>query len=106
MSTSCRLCSPTTSFGSIEPVAEIAHHLKNSEDGRVHFHSDATQALGKIHIDVKELGVDYLTISAHKIGGPVGIGALYVNKDAPYRPFILGTYQEKTNVALAPQILY
>lgn len=81
-------------LGSIEPVAEIAHHLKNSEDGRVHFHSDATQALGKIHIDVKELGVDYLTISAHKIGGPVGIGALYVNKDAPYRPFILGGHQE------------
>ncbi len=58
------------------------------------FHTDATQALGKIPIDVKALGVDYLTASAHKIGGPVGVGLLYVKKGAPFRPLILGGAQE------------
>lgn len=58
-------------------------------------HTDATQALGKIPIDVKALGVDYLTVSAHKIGGPVGIGALYVRKGAPFTPLMLGGHQEE-----------
>ncbi len=72
-----------------------------------YFHSDATQALGKIPIDVKALGVDYLTISAHKIGGPVGIGALYVRQGAPFKPLMLGGHQEEgrragtSNVAAA-----
>lgn len=61
---------------------------------RYKFHTDATQALGKIEIDVKALGVDYLTASAHKIGGPVGVGLLYVKKGAPFRPLILGGAQE------------
>lgn len=78
-------------LGSIQPIADIAKRCKNYN---TFLHSDATQALGKIHIDVKELGVDYLTISAHKIGGPIGIGALYVRKDAPYKPLIIGGHQE------------
>jgi cysteine desulfurase len=57
-------------------------------------HSDATQALGKMPVNVDTLGVDYLTISAHKIYGPKGIGALYVRKGAPLFPLIHGGHQE------------
>ncbi|MDR0290330.1 MAG: cysteine desulfurase, partial [Treponema sp.] len=58
------------------------------------FHSDATQALGKMPVNVDDWGVDYLTISAHKIYGPKGIGALYVRKGAPLFPLIQGGHQE------------
>ena len=58
-------------------------------------HSDLTQALGKVPIDVRALGVDYATMSAHKIGGPLGVGALYVRKGVPFRPLIVGGNQEK-----------
>lgn len=57
-------------------------------------HSDLTQALGKIQVDIKALGVDYATFSAHKIGGPLGVGALYVRKGVPFRPLIIGGNQE------------
>lgn len=57
-------------------------------------HSDLTQALGKMPVDVKTLGVDYATFSAHKIGGPVGVGALYVRKGVPLKPLIIGGNQE------------
>lgn len=85
-------------IGTIEPVKEIAklinaQRAKPGQDAP-YLHSDATQALGKIRIDVKALGVDYLTMSAHKIGGPIGIGALYVRKGSPYRALIMGGHQE------------
>jgi len=57
-------------------------------------HSDLTQALGKIPIDVNRLGLDYATFSAHKIGGPVGVGALYVREGVPFLPLIIGGNQE------------
>lgn len=57
-------------------------------------HSDLTQALGKVKINVKDLGLDYATFSAHKIGGPVGVGALYVREGAPFKPLIVGGNQE------------
>lgn len=60
-----------------------------------YLHSDLTQVLGKIPIDVKKLGLDYATFSAHKIGGPVGVGALYVKKGAPFKPLLIGGLQEK-----------
>ncbi len=59
-----------------------------------YLHSDLTQALGKVPIDVNKLGLDYATFSAHKIGGPVGVGALYVRKDVPFKPLIIGGNQE------------
>jgi cysteine desulfurase len=62
---------------------------------RAYLHSDLTQVLGKIPINVRELGLDYATFSAHKIGGPVGVGALYVRKSVPYKPLIIGGNQEK-----------
>lgn len=57
-------------------------------------HSDMTQVLGKIPVDVKALGLDYATFSAHKIGGPIGVGALYVRKGVPFKPLIIGGNQE------------
>ncbi len=57
-------------------------------------HTDAVQAVGKIPVDVRDLDVDFLTMSAHKIYGPKGIGALYVKKGSPYCPLILGGHQE------------
>lgn len=61
---------------------------------RAYLHSDLTQALGKIPIDVKKLGLDYATFSAHKIGGPIGVGALYIKTGVPFKPLILGGNQE------------
>lgn len=73
----------------IKTIAEIAH-----KQGAL-FHTDAVQAVGKIPVDVRELNVDFLTISGHKIYGPKGIGALYVKKEIPFCPFIRGGHQEK-----------
>ncbi|MBQ2695043.1 cysteine desulfurase [Candidatus Saccharibacteria bacterium] len=60
-----------------------------------YLHSDLTQVLGKMPINVKVLGVDYATFSAHKIGGPIGVGALYVKKGVPFKPLIIGGNQEQ-----------
>lgn len=68
-------------------------------------HSDMTQSLGKIPIDVKKLGVDYATFSAHKIGGPVGVSALYVKKGTPFEPFLLGGNQENHRRAGTENVL-
>ena len=62
--------------------------------GAQYLHSDLTQCLGKIPIDVKALGLDYATFSAHKIGGPLGVGALYVRNGAPFKPLVIGGNQE------------
>lgn len=59
-----------------------------------YLHSDLTQALGKIPIDVKMLNLDYATFSAHKIGGPIGVGALYIKDGVPFKPLIIGGNQE------------
>jgi cysteine desulfurase len=57
-------------------------------------HTDAVQAVGKIGVDVESLGVDYLTLSAHKIYGSKGVGALFVREGAPFSPLIVGGHQE------------
>ena len=78
-------------IGTIEPIAQIAQ-LCNEQN--IPFHTDAVQAVGKIPIDVKKLGVDLLSISSHKINGPKGIGALYIRKGIDIIPIILGGGQE------------
>ncbi len=79
-------------IGTIEPIAEIAAIAK--EKG-ILMHTDAVQAAGAIPIDVKELGVDMLSLSAHKFNGPKGVGALYVRKGVRIENLIEGGAQEK-----------
>lgn len=76
-----------------EPKTEWGKPLVTDRRG-AYLHSDLTQALGKVPIDVKKLGLDYATFSAHKIGGPVGVGALYIKDGVPFTPFIVGGNQE------------
>jgi len=78
-------------IGTIEDLKTISGLAK---EVNAFVHTDATQAVGKIPVDVKALGVDYLTMSAHKIYGPKGIGALFVKKGAPLFPLIHGGHQE------------
>lgn len=78
-------------IGTIEEVAKIAAMAKAA--GAL-VHTDATQSAGKIPVDVQAWGVDYLTLSCHKIYGPKGIGALYVRKGAPIEPLMRGGHQE------------
>jgi cysteine desulfurase len=78
-------------IGTVQDIKEIAG-LARAAGARVH--TDAVQAVGKIPVDVEDLGVDYLTMSAHKIYGPKGVGALYVRKGAPVFPLIQGGHQE------------
>lgn len=91
-------------LGTLQPIKDIVERYRNRKT-KVYVHTDATQALGKIAIDVKNLGVDYMTISAHKIGGPLGVGALYVKKDAPYKPLIHGGHQENRRRAGTSNVL-
>ena len=79
-------------IGTLQPVAEIGAICK--ERG-VLFHTDAVQAVGHIPVDVKQLGCDYLALSAHKFGGPKGTGALFVRTGAPLSPIIEGGAQER-----------
>ena len=65
-----------------------------TERRTAYLHSDLTQALGKIPLDVKKLNLDYATFSAHKIGGPIGVGALFVREGVPFKPLIIGGNQE------------
>jgi cysteine desulfurase len=77
--------------GVIFPVEEISRNVKNR--GSV-FHTDAVQAVGKLPMDVKNSGIDMLSISGHKFHAPKGIGALYIRKGTKFSPFMIGGHQE------------
>ena len=78
-------------IGNVYPIKEIGEIAKKHG---ILFHSDAVQAIGKIKIDVKELGVDTLSLSGHKINAPKGIGVLYVKDGVSFTPLVFG-HQEK-----------
>ena len=77
--------------GVIFPIEKIGHILK---ERKVVFHTDAVQIVGKLPVNVKDLPVDMLTLSGHKIHAPKGIGALYVRKGTRFYPYIIGGHQE------------
>jgi len=83
--------------GTIQPVAEVAAMVRgftNEQGHRVLLHTDAVQAPGWLRIDVEALGVDALSLSAHKFGGPKGTGILYLRKATPFTPLLHGGGQE------------
>src|SRR5680860_69406 len=78
--------------GAIQPIEEIG---KLARELGITFHVDAVQSLGKIPINVKEMNIDLLTVSAHKIYGPKGVGALYIRKGVRIVPLVHGGSQER-----------
>jgi cysteine desulfurase len=79
-------------IGTIQPIREIVEIVR---DKGALVHTDAVQTLGKLDVDVSKLGVDLLSVSAHKIYGPKGVGALYVRRGVDVCPFVHGGHQEK-----------
>jgi cysteine desulfurase len=79
-------------IGTIQPILEI---VRIAHERDVPVHTDAVQSFGKIDLDARKLGVDFLTVSAHKIYGPKGVGALYIRRGANICPFVRGGRQER-----------
>ena len=79
-------------IGTIEPIPEM---VKIAREHGVLFHTDAVQAVGKLDIDVKKMGIDMLSLSGHKINAPKGVGALYVSKKVKLEPLMHGGGHER-----------
>ena len=79
-------------IGVIQPIKEIGEICRKNN---ILFHVDAAQSFGKINIDVKTMNIDLLSISGHKIYGPKGVGALFINKSKKIKPLFFGGSQEK-----------
>ena len=80
-------------IGTIQPVKEV---VKIAKKRNIMVHTDAVQCMGKIKLDVRDLGIDFLSLSAHKFYGPKGIGALYIKKPKKMLSLIIGGNQEKS----------
>ena len=89
-------------IGTIEPIAEIG---KIAKEHNIVFHTDAVQAVGSVKIDVKEMNIDSLSLSGHKLYGPKGIGALYVKKGVRFQKFVNGGHQERNKRAGTENVL-
>ena len=79
-------------IGTIQPIKEIGQIAK---EHNVYFHTDSVQAIGKLKIDVNQMNIDSLSMSAHKFYGPKGVGALYVRDGVPFEKLQDGGHQEK-----------
>lgn len=79
-------------LGTIQPIPEIG---KIAREKGISFHTDAVQAAGHIPLNVRNLCVDLLTLSAHKFGGPKGVGVLYLRRGTPFIPYLTGGAQER-----------
>jgi cysteine desulfurase len=79
-------------LGTVQPLEEIGRIASEAD---VYFHTDAVQSVGKIPIDVNALRVDMLSLSAHKIYGPKGVGALYIRSGTPLRQFLFGGHHQR-----------
>ena len=85
-------------IGTIQPVGQIAKLVKEraARDGRtIVMHTDAVQGAGQLSLNVRDLGVDMLSLSAHKFYGPKGVGALYIKRGTPIEPQLVGGGQER-----------
>lgn len=85
-------------LGTLQPIREIGELVREQrEAGRRHlyFHTDAVQSIGKVDVDVRELGVDLLSLTAHKFHGPKGIGVLYVRRGVRISPQTYGGHHER-----------
>ena len=80
-------------IGTIQPIKEIGEIAKEKD---IYFHTDAVQAVGNVEIDVKDLNIDLLSLSAHKLNGPKGIGVLYIKDGVKIDNLLHGGSQEKT----------
>lgn len=83
-------------IGTIEPIKEISQITR---EHNIYFHTDAVQAAGKVKLDVKDLGVDLLSISAHKFYGPKGVGLLYIKRGTKIHSLLHGGHHEKNRRA-------
>lgn len=83
-------------IGTLQPIKEIGEIAKKNN---IIFHTDAVQAVGSVLIDVKQLNIDSLSLSAHKFYGPKGIGVLYVRKGIKFEKFVNGGHQERNKRA-------
>lgn len=85
------------SIQNIKQLVEIVREKEKQINKKIFFHTDAVQAIGKIPVNVRDLGVDLLSISGHKFNSPKGIGALYVNENVILEPLLDGGGQERQN---------
>lgn len=83
-------------IGTIQPIEDIG---KIAKENNIVFHTDAVQAIGSVRIDVKQMNIDSLSMSAHKFYGPKGIGVLYVKKGVRFEKFMNGGHQERNKRA-------
>lgn len=89
--------------GTLQPIKEISDICRKYN---ILFHTDASQSVGKVPVDVKELGVDFLTVAGHKLYAPKGIGALYMRKDISIEPLIHGAGHESGRRAGTENIIF
>ena len=90
------IISANNETGNIQPIEEL---IKISRDKKIPFHTDLVQSFCKMDFDLSKYVADYATVTAHKIGGPRGIGVLYVKEGTPFHPLITGGKQERTRRA-------